>query len=69
MPNIKQKKLLVFCNPIMDSSFNVEETFLSKHSLKKGSTMILSEEKIKVLKKELTVIENSCGGCGMNVAR
>ncbi|KNH01752.1 adenosine kinase b [Perkinsela sp. CCAP 1560/4] len=67
------KKVLVFCNPLLDISSNVSADFMAKYQLQPGNA-ILADEKLhnedffKDLQNQASV-EYLPGGSGMNTAR
>lgn len=66
---MKAKGILVFCNPIVDSFAFVSDEFLERNSLEKGGNVMLENEKIIEITKQLNLEFRECGGSGMNVAR
>ncbi|GCE63327.1 2-dehydro-3-deoxygluconokinase [Candidatus Mycoplasma haematohominis] len=61
--------LLCFGNPLIDSYAFVEDAFLEKNKLIKGSNAILTKEEISNITKDLEFVFIDCGGSSSNVAR
>lgn len=63
------KGILCFGNPVVDSYSFVENSFLEKNSLVKGTNSVLTKEKITEITKGLDFISIGCGGSAVNFAR